>query len=385
MIGEAVKISSPGSDFLPCDGRVLLQSSYPDLYSVIGHSYRRFFWKKSSLNFPVSTAWRLITSIGGRWFVSNHTNIYYTDDPVGGTWSTASFSGSSSGVGISSLFKAGSNRLVATFANHLGIEYSDDNGVTWTFNSFGSSWRSRNSWVDNGIYLNASGHTSRINIFDNNQQILNSSDNGSTWTKSANILSNFGYDLQPTTFSFDGEICMVTGANNSMVAVTEDNGATWVLRPTTFYSYLFGGIVSGNRVISEYGGYRFQVSTDGGVSWRVVYISPQTYPEITAWTEGTHTPFNNQEYLIFSTTGTDTTTSDTNQHLYTHNGINFSNFFAPGLNLKILYSESDSVDSYILATQFNVSTNEYYILQPSYNYITEFQLPYIPGWFIQVK
>jgi hypothetical protein len=217
-------LSTP--DYLPADGSVYLQSSYPSLFSSVGtikDTYDVSSYTKSSA------------------FTTNANGYKYFVYYVGST------------LYLLANESTGSN---------AGIWTSTNNGASWTrrvtyTGAFGFTW----GHFSNGVHIAIAG----------NSQIWRST-NGTSWSYTGYNAISVSTENSTTIATNGSNVWMMTPAttsSSSNLSISTDNGLTWSnvntgLTPVRGVSY-----ISGNTWHVYGGGFPViaRVSNDNGVTW----------------------------------------------------------------------------------------------------------------------
>ena len=272
-IGQIVTAtSSPGTDWLKCNGSVYLQSAYPQLYAQLG------LINDYASQVTVSrTGWWSPTRIvyfGNNRFLAGGLGIAYSNDGLNWTEGVRADNGTSVNIDINgAAFSPTLNRwvVVGNPAWGLNCAYSDDNGITWTIvpiEAYGNFVIWSVCWC--GTQFVAGGASNKIAT----------SPDGINWTQQTNPATQTVQGI-----AYNGTFILASDLNGNILKST--NGIDWTVISTIatpFYSAMlycssmdmfFGGhYVSGisysrtgqtwiNVLYQADGNYTHSVATDG--------------------------------------------------------------------------------------------------------------------------
>jgi hypothetical protein len=161
-------------NYLPCDGSIVSQSTYPDLYSKVGLASDGL----STLSYGTSGVGVTILSLtyGNNLFVFGGNSGTLRTSTNGITW-TARTSGTTSNITALTY----GNGLYVYGASNGGIATSTD-AITWTARTSGTTFAVVALTYGNGLYVGA--------VHNAGQQQYLTSTNGITWTLGARIAGN---------------------------------------------------------------------------------------------------------------------------------------------------------------------------------------------------
>lgn len=226
-------------------GAVYNKADYPELFAKIGSIGASFFTTQTSGIFSTIST---VSYNAGRFVYAGSGGVLRTSDDNGVTWTSRS-SGTSGDI-VSIIY--GNNQYA--FIVTTGSVYASANGQTWT-NPAGFSQISFDIEYGNGTYV----------IVGSNGLIRTSTDL-TTWTTRTN--PGGGNSVRTCVY---GNGVFIVGGNGGWISYSTDNGATWT-------GATFGG---GTYAASAYGQGKFlisvastmQISTDNGVNWTTVSAS----------------------------------------------------------------------------------------------------------------
>lgn len=253
--------SSPGSDWLECDGGIYLQGSYPDLYDKLGlladSPSSAGTLVPSTATFGASQG---MITWGGSQFISVGATTIYTNIPPTGTLTSITH-----GLGLTSMQFVASNGLTTgnltvvarSAAGSTSGGLSTDQGNTWTLitlpvgtptgmtcgkyskrffiwgNNYlvwsdnGTTWNSVTISGEPGWMVNTSGNNWMMQI---STGVRTSTDNGVTWSGVADSGLPSGSTISNCATEIGGAVYAGGTAGGSKVAgifKTDDNGASW--------------------------------------------------------------------------------------------------------------------------------------------------------------
>lgn len=219
---------NPGALYLPTDGSVRLQASYPDLFALVG-------------------------LIGGT-YGSSWTQI------SGGT-----------GVNVSLIYSSVAGTLIATTSNNKTLKRSVDNGVTWTPIVYAGT-------ETFGQLMDSDGIGGWMALPPDLLACLVSTDDGVTWQKKT--IPSTGTSSQWTGIANVGPGAYILWMSSSFMIRTLDNGATWggVSLPSSMVPITVRSNGAGVTLISAYNSgpsYGLYRSTTPGGTFSLV-ASPTT-------------------------------------------------------------------------------------------------------------
>ena len=322
-------------NYLKCDGSVLAQSTYPELYQSIGlipSGLNSWIQRSSGTTSQINT---LVHNAVDTYVYAGSGGVLRTStDTV--TWTTRT---SGTINAINSLLYA--NGLFVYGANS-GVLSTSTDGITWTARTTGTTQAIASLGYGNGLY-----------IFGGNSGVLSTSTDGITWTaRTSNTTGIIG------TITYINGIYFY-GASNGNLRTSTD-GITWTVR-TSGTTISIRSIVYGNGLYLYTGSGRALGTSTDGITWTPQYnLAASTISFMS-------TIYDNG--LFISVPGTAGT-----KNIYTStDGINW--YDRPLLNnngtmLSIIKGISDN--TYLSS---NTSGQLFYANRYSYNSTTEFILP----------
>lgn len=257
-----VTIRTPGADYLPANGGIYLQASYPDLFDIVGIVPDNLAapWTSVSAGLAFYNGTKVTTDGSGVWIIGGRAGDITRSTDNGVTWSQ-------SVIDSVRLTCLGTDKngvwILGTEAG--AVRRSTDNGATWApvtvpgIIGFAPGIRAVTDGLGTWVLAGST-------------KAARSTDNGVTWVALPDF-TNAIYGM-----ATDGNGVWVACGSNGAIYRSSDNGASWGSVTSPFGTALVYAVATdGNGVWVAVSSSHYSRSTDNGVTWSAVSTSARGF------------------------------------------------------------------------------------------------------------